>query len=170
MTMIHEPSQPSERGLSREDLERDREFEALLDELVAAAPRPDLSADFAARLTAERPFAPWEVRRAWAWRLPVVTGAGLVGASAGLFLAPVWRLGPAIAMELWAKLTSAALASPLHAALAAGPLLVEAAGKVSAAAGPNIVLLGAGAALAAGTLVFGMGRPASESLRRASSR
>jgi hypothetical protein len=170
MTMIHEPGQPNETDLSREDLERDRQFEALLDELVAAAPRPELPADFAARLTATRPFAPWEVRRAWSWRLPVVAGAGLVGASAGVFLAPVWRLGPASAMELWAKLTGGALASPLQAAVSAGPLLVEAASKVSAAAGPNVILLGVGAALAAGTLAFGIGRPTREVVHRASSR
>jgi hypothetical protein len=151
-----------------EALERDRRFEALLDELVASddplAPVPP--ADLTDRIVAGRPFAPWEVRQARFWRFPLVAGAGLIGGSAGLFLAPLWRLGPATALQLWASLSAAAIASPLQAALAAGPLLAEAMGKVSGTfAGRGLVLLGLGTLIAASGLALGLGRPARQSAR-----
>jgi len=171
-TSPHTPEAASaEPAPSGQALELDRRIEALLDELVATAPATELPVDFTARVLGSRPFAPWEVRQARVWRLPAAVGLGLVGASAGVFAAPLWRLGPGTALELWAKLAAAALASPLQAALTAGPLLAEAAGTVSGQlAGPGPALLGAGAALAAGALALGTLRPAREGVRRASSR
>jgi hypothetical protein len=146
-------------------MELDHKIEALLDELVASPEPSPLPADFSSLLLSSRPFAPWEVRHARFWKLPAAIGLGLIGASAGLFVAPLWRLGPKTALELWAKLAAAALASPLEAALAAGPLLVEALPKVSSAAAPAPMLLGLGAALAGAALVYGIVRPVRESGR-----
>jgi hypothetical protein len=175
MTTTHEPfgptPTPAPTGETVEAAEQDRKIEALLDELVAQRAPLDPPADLTARVLAARPFAPWEVRHGRAWRLPAAAGLGLLGASAGLFLAPLWRLGPGTALQLWAKLTAAALASPLEAALASGALLAEAAGKVSSELpGPGVVLLGAAAALAAGALALGVARPGAESVRRAPAR
>ncbi|HKC26335.1 MAG TPA: hypothetical protein VKF32_16455 [Thermoanaerobaculia bacterium] len=171
MTTSEEPFGPTPTPESPEAAELDRRIEALLDELVAQAPPHEAPADLTARVLAKRPFAPWEVRHGRAWRLPAAAGAGLLGASAGLFLAPLWRLGPGTALQLWAKLTAATLASPLEAALASGTLLAEAAGKVSSGLpGPGLVLLGSAAVLAAGALALGVARPARESVRRAPAR
>src|SRR5436190_13035711 len=162
---------PAQSAETAEAKELDLRIEALLDELVVQASPHDAPADLTARVLAARPFAPWEIRHGRAWRLPAAAGLGLLGASAGLFLAPLWRLGPATALQLWAKLTAAALASPLEAALASGALLAEAAGKVSTELpGPGVALLGSAAVLAAFALALGVARPARESVRRAPAR
>ena len=51
---------------SSEEIERDRRLELLLDECVASSPAP--GAELTAAILAARPFAPWEVRKARAWR------------------------------------------------------------------------------------------------------
>ena len=69
----------------------------LLDELVTIPRGDELPADFAARVLARRPFAPWEVSRASYWRLPAGIGLGLLAGSLGLALTPLWSLGPGTA-------------------------------------------------------------------------
>ncbi|HTS01336.1 MAG TPA: hypothetical protein VMN04_02355, partial [Thermoanaerobaculia bacterium] len=81
--------------------------------------------ELTAAILAARPFAPWEVRRARAWRLPALAALGLLAASLGVFLAPVWSLGPAAAADLWLRVIAAASSGAVGAALAAAPALVE---------------------------------------------
>lgn len=152
---------------SREALELDRRTETLLDELVALTSTPELPADFPARIMAARPFAPWEVRRFSSWRVPFAVGGALVAGSAGLFLAPLWRLGPGTALAFWGKLGAAALASPISSIAAAAPLLAEGFSRMPAGlSAPSLLLFGAGTLLAAGALVFGLRRPAAVSAAR----
>ncbi|HQR68846.1 MAG TPA: hypothetical protein PLB02_15770, partial [Thermoanaerobaculia bacterium] len=86
--MKMEPENPAMEGpAGAADLSRDRKLEVLLDEMVAFS--PGLPPDFAARVAAARPFAPWEVRRASAWKVPLLAASGLLAASLAVFLAPL---------------------------------------------------------------------------------
>jgi hypothetical protein len=115
---------------SPEELERDRRLELLLDECVGEVPAP--GPEFTAALLAARPFAPWEVRKARAWRVPALAASGLLAASLAVFLAPLWSMGPVAAADLWVRLIAASTSGVLGAALAAAPAIVEAAGRALA--------------------------------------
>jgi hypothetical protein len=135
--------------LSKEEMEGDRRLELILDECVMSSPAPAWGAELTARVMAARPFAPWEVRRARAWRAPALAAGGLLAASVVVFLAPLWSLGPQTALETWARVMAAGTTAGLPALLAAIPALAEALGKVlSGTPGARPAL--AGALLASG--------------------
>ena len=137
------------RSPSKEELEGDRRLELILDECVMTTPAPAWEAGLAARVMAARPFAPWEVRRARAWRAPALAAAGLLAASLAVFLAPLWSLGPQTALEMWARVMAAGTTAGLPALLAAVPTLADALGAaLSGAPGTRTAL--AGALLASG--------------------
>ena len=117
-------------ALSAEETERDRRLELLLDECVASCPAP--GPELTAAILAARPFAPWEVRKARAWRVPAFAASGLLAASLAVFLAPLWSLGPVAAMDLWVRVIAASASGALGAALAAAPALAEATGRALA--------------------------------------
>jgi hypothetical protein len=129
--MTMEPSNESlDPAALPAELKCDRELEVVLDEMVGSA--PELPRDFAGRLIAERPFAPWEVRAARAWRVPALAAGLLFAASLGVFLAPLWSLGPGTALSVWSRVVAASLSGSLSALVAAGPLLSEAVSKLAA--------------------------------------
>src|SRR5450631_712136 len=129
---------------SEAELSRDRRLEIILDECVMASPVHGWEADLAARVMAARPFAPWEVRRARAWRAPALAAGGLLAASLGVFLTPLWSLGPQTALEMWARVMAAGTTAGLPALLAAIPTLSDALGAVlSGAPGARPALAGA---------------------------
>jgi hypothetical protein len=119
-------------SLSPEERERDRRLELLLDECVASSPAP--GPELTAAILAARPFAPWEVRKARAWRVPALAASGLLAASLAVFLAPLWSLGPVAAMDLWVRVIAASASGALGAALAAAPALADATGRALAGA------------------------------------
>jgi len=138
--------------LSPEEIERDRRLELLLDECVDAAPAP--GPEFTAAILASRPFAPWEVRRARAWRAPALAAGGLLAGSLAVFLAPLWSLGPQTALEMWARVMAAGTTAGLPALLAAVPTVANVLGAVlSSTPGTRLALAGgllaSGAAFAA---------------------
>ncbi|MDL2719009.1 MAG: hypothetical protein PT977_14775 [Acidobacteriota bacterium] len=98
---------------------------------------------------AARPFAPWEVRRAQAWRAPALAAGGLLAASLAVFLAPLWSLGPQTALEMWARVMAAGTTAGLPALFAAIPTLADSLGAVLSGTP------GTRAALAAGLLASG---------------
>jgi hypothetical protein len=112
------------------EIAADGKLEALLDQLVASSDAGRLPDDFTARLLRTRPFAPWEVRRASAWRTPALVGVLLLVASAALFAVPLLRLGPGPALALWGWATLAALTRPLLALGGALRLLPDAVGAL----------------------------------------
>lgn len=118
------------RPPSKEELDGDRRLELILDECVMASPAPAWEAGLATRVMAARPFAPWEVRRARAWRAPAMAAGGLLAASIAVFLAPLWSLGPGTALEMWARVMAAGTTAGLPALLAAIPTLADAMGAV----------------------------------------
>src|SRR5450631_543572 len=129
---------------SEEELERDRRLETILDECVMGTPAPAWEADLATRVMAARPFAPWEVRRARAWRAPALAAGGLLAASLAVFLAPLWSLGPQTALEMWARVMAAGTTAGLPSLLAVIPTLADALGAVlSGAPGARPALAGA---------------------------
>lgn len=134
---------------SREELDLDRRLELILDECVAASPPAEWEGQLTACVMAARPFAPWEVRRARAWRLPALAAAGLLVASLAVFLAPLWSLGPQTALEMWARVMADGTAGGLPALLAAVPALAEALAAVLAGT-PGTRPALAGALLASG--------------------
>ncbi len=145
----HVPDVPDVNPTSMEELELDRRLETILDECVMASPAPGWEADLTARVMAHRPFAPWEVRRARAWRAPALAAGGLLTASLVVFLAPLWSLGPQTALEMWARVMAAGTTAGLPALLAAIPTLADALGAVlSGTPGARAAL--AGALLASG--------------------
>src|SRR5208283_2107167 len=155
--------------LSPEEMERDRRLELLLDECVdtSPAPGPELTAILAAR-----PFAPWEVRRARAWRAPACAALGLLAASLAVFLAPLWSLGPVAAMDLWVRVIAASASGAVAAAVAAAPAIADATGRaLSASGGPKaslaglLLLSGASLALIARRLAKRPVRPAAPAAR-----
>lgn len=155
MTTHLPPADPAE---GRADLERDRNIEVLLDELVAA-PGEELPADFSSRVLASRPFAPWEVARAPHWKLPAGVGLGLLAGSLGLGLTPLWSLGPGTAVTVWGELLAVALGRPLGTLMTALPLLADGTGRAARALTPaTVVLLGLAAGLATATVVAALGR------------
>lgn len=113
--------------LSPEEMERDRRLELLLDECVGSCPAP--GPELTAAILAARPFAPWEVRKARAWRFPALAASGLLAASLAVFLAPLWSLGPVAAMDLWARVIAASATGAAGAVLAAAPALAAATGR-----------------------------------------
>ena len=152
---------------SKEELERDRRLETILDECVMNSQAPAWEAGLTARVMAERPFAPWEVRRARAWRAPALAAGGLLAASLAVFLAPLWSLGPQTAFEMWVRVMGAGTAAGLPAIVAVMPALADALGSaLSGMPGSRAAL--AGALLASGAMfaVFA-GRLSGRSPRRA---
>lgn len=134
---------------SPEELELDHRFELVLDECVKSSQSAPWEARIAARVMASRPFAPWEVRRARAWRVPAVAAAALLVASQAVFLAPLWSLGPQAALEMWARVIAAGTAGALPSVFAAAPALADAlAAAFGASPGTRPAL--AGALLASG--------------------
>ena len=148
---MNETARPASesRPPSKEELDRDRRFELILDECVMGSPAPVWGAGLTALVMAEIPFAPWEVRRARAWRAPALAAAGLLAASLAVFLAPLWSLGPQTSLEMWARVMAAGTTAGLPALLAAMPAIGDALGAVlSGTPGTRLAL--AGALLASG--------------------
>jgi hypothetical protein len=139
-------------SLSPEERERDRRLELFLDECVASSPAP--GPELTAAILAARPFAPWEVRKARAWRVPAFAASGLLAASVAVFLAPLWSLGPVAAMDLWVRVIAASASGALGAALAAAPALAEATGRALAAAEGVRPALGGLLLVSGGTLAL----------------
>lgn len=143
----------TEIGAAAAERELERKLELLLDEMVVVSPAPP--PDFAARAAARRPFASWEVRHPSAWKVPALAGAGLLSASAAVFVAPVGQLAPATALSVWGHLVTAALSSSASAAFSAAPALAAAGealrGSVTSALG--LLVLGSGAIFGAATFV-----------------
>ncbi len=138
-------------GETAADIEAERKLELLLDEMVASS--PVLPPDFAARAAARRPFASWEVRHLPVWKVPAFAGAGLLLASAAVFVAPVGQLAPATALTLWGHLLTAALSSSASAAFSAAPAVVAAGEAIRGSVTPalGLVVLGSGAMFGAAT-------------------
>ena len=138
-------------GETAAEIEAERKLELLLDEMVATSPA--LPLDFAALAAAKRPFAAWEVTHLSVWKVPALAGAGLLFASAAVFVAPVGQLAPGTALTLWGHLVTAALSSSASAAFSAAPAVVAAGealrGSVTPALG--LVVLGSGAMFGAAT-------------------
>jgi hypothetical protein len=134
-----------------EEVERDHRLELLLDECVGTSPAP--GPELTAAILAARPFAPWEVRRARAWRVPACAAAGLLAASLAVFLAPLWSLGPVAAMELWVRVIAASASGALGAA-AAAPALAQAVGRALSGAGSLGPALGGLLLLSGGSLAL----------------
>ena len=151
MTM-ESPNPEMVRPVSAAELERDRKLEVLLDEMVTYSPLPP--PDFAARVVSARPFAPWEVRRASAWKAPLLATSGLLAASLAVFLAPLGELAPGTSLAVWGQLLAAALSSPVSVALEAAPALAVVADSLRASVTPGagLAILGAGAAFGAATI------------------
>ncbi len=139
-------------GRSPQELERDRRLELLLDECVGSSPTP--GPELTAAILAARPFAPWEVRKARAWRVPALAAAGLLAASLAVFLAPLWSLGPVAAMDLWVRVIAASASGALGAALAAAPALADATGRALAGTSGLRPALGGLLLLSGGTLAL----------------
>jgi len=140
-----------ETGAAAAEIELERKLELLLDEMVASSPAAP--PDFAARAATRRPFAAWEVRLASAWKVPALAGAGLLSASAAVFVAPLGQLAPQAALTVWGNLVTAALSSSASAAFSAAPALAAAGevlrGSVTPALG--LLVLGSGAIFGAAT-------------------
>jgi len=153
---MNETARPAldSRPPSKEELDGDRRLELILDECVMGSPAPAWGAGLTALVMAARPFAPWEVRRARAWRAPALAAAGLLAASLAVFLAPLWSLGPQTSLEMWARVMAAGTTAGLPALLAAMPAIGDALGAVlSGTPGTRLALAGgllaSGAACAA---------------------
>jgi hypothetical protein len=123
------------------DAERDRKLEVLLDELVTVPSGDELPPDFANRVLARRPYAPWEVSRAAYWRVPAGVGLGLLGGSLALALTPLWSLGPATAFTVWTELVAVAFGRPAATLVTAFPLLADGTGRAAQAVSPGGTLL-----------------------------
>jgi hypothetical protein len=139
---------------SREELERDRRLELVLDECVRSCSAAPWEADLAARVMACRPFAPWEVRRARAWKAPALAAAGLLAASIGLFVAPLWTLGPGTALEVWVRIMAAGTAGGVPAFLASAPVLADALGSALSGTQETRGALAGGLLASAGAVAF----------------
>lgn len=107
---------------SPEDFLRDARLEVVLDEMVKSSPALDDS--FTRRIVEARPFAPWEVRRASAWKVPAAAGLGLLAASLAIFLAPLWHLGPGTALGVWGRVLAATFSGTISAVLSSAPAAV----------------------------------------------
>lgn len=154
-----------QRTPSEEELERDRRLELLLDECVGSIPAP--GPELTASILAARPFAPWEVRRARAWRAPALAAFGLLAASLAVFLTPLWSLGAAAATDLWVRVIAASASGAVAAALAAAPALADATGRALAGAEGFKPALGALLLLSGGTLALIARRLAKRPVRAA---
>lgn len=152
-------------SLSPEERERDRRLELLLDECVASSPAP--GPELTAAILAARPFAPWEVRKARAWRVPALAASGLLAASLAVFLAPLWSLGPVAAMDLWVRVIAASASGALGAALAAAPALADATSRALAGADGLKPALGGLLLLSGGSLALIARRLAKRPVRTA---
>ena len=148
-----------------EEIEWDRRLELLLDECVASSPAP--GPELTAAILAARPFAPWEVRRARAWRVPGLAACGLLAASLAVFLAPLWSLGPVAATDLWVRVIAASASGALGAALAAAPALSDATGRALAGADGLRPALGGLLLLSGGSLALIARRLAKRPVRAA---
>ena len=135
---------------SPEDLRRDANLEVILDELVRSLPA--LDEGFTRRILAARPFAPWEVARASAWKVPAAAGGGLLAASLAIFLAPLWRLGPGTAVGIWGRVLAATFSGVVSTALSAAPCVAQGLAKVFGQSPDVRNAALAGLVLAGGTL------------------
>ena len=151
--------------LSPEERELDRRLELLLDECVGSSPVP--GPELTAAILAARPFAPWEVRKARSWRVPALAAAGLLAASLAVFLAPLWSLGPVVAIDLWARVIAVTAPGALGAALAAAPAVADATGRALAGSGGLRPALGGLLLLSGGTLALIARRLAKRPVRAA---
>ncbi|MFI5198545.1 MAG: hypothetical protein ACHQJD_07995 [Thermoanaerobaculia bacterium] len=134
---------------STEELELDRRMELVLDKYVTTLAPPAWEGELTAWVMAARPFAPWEVRRAGAWRAPALAAVGFLAASLAVFLAPLWSLGPQTALEMWVRVMAAGTAGGVPALFAAVPTFADAlAGALAGTPGIRPAL--AGALLASG--------------------
>ena len=150
---------PTDSSPNPAELERDRKMEVLLEELVASPRSGELPEGFAERVLASRPFAPWEVARPSVWKVPAAVGLGLLAGSLGLGLTPLWSLGPATAVTVWAELVAVAFGRPVATLVASFPLLAEGTGQAARAVSPGFVaLVGGGALVAAASLAAALGR------------
>lgn len=125
----------------------DQVMELLLDKLVEEE-EGGLPEGFAARVQAARPFAPWETRHRRHWKTPAVVLGLLAGSSAALGMAPLLRLGPGTALDVWAHLLGISLVRPVMAAVDALPLVARGVSKAVGASPGSLGILGAGAAVA----------------------
>jgi len=146
-----EPANPAmEPPPSAAALLHDRKLEVLLDDMVASSPA--LPSDFAARVALARPFAPWEVRRDSAWKVPFFAAGGLFAASLAVFLAPLGQLAPGTAVAVWGQLFAAVLSSPISAAISAGPALAAAVESLRGVVAPGVAIAVLGTGLAFGAV------------------
>jgi hypothetical protein len=152
-------------ALSPEELERDRRLELLLNECVGSSPAP--GPELTVAILATRPFAPWEVRRARAWRAPAWAGLGLLAASLAVFLAPLWSLGPVAALDLWVRVIAASAPGAAAAAVSVAPALADATGRALSGADALKPVLGGLLLLSGGALALLARRLANRPVRAA---
>lgn len=136
-----------EASLSPAEKAADAKLELLLDEALASRTTDPLPLEFTGRVLAGRPFAPWEVRRASVWKVPVLAFFALLGASAAVFALPLFRLGPGTAFALWGWATLAALTRPVVALVSSMRLLPQAGEAVGQALGGGTALFAGASAL-----------------------
>lgn len=141
-----------ETGTAAAEKELERKLELLLDEMVATSPA--LPPDFALRTAEARPFAAWEVRHSSAWKVPALAGAGLLSASAAVFVAPAGQLAPATALAVWGHLITAALSSSASAVFSAAPALAAASEALRGSVTPALGLLVLGSGVIFGAATF----------------
>lgn len=125
----------------------DQDMEFLLDQLVQEE-SGGLPEGFAARVHAARPFAPWETRQRRHWKIPAVVLGLLAGSSAALGMAPLFRLGPGTALDVWAHLLAVSLVRPVVAAADAVPLVARGVSMAFGTSPGSLGILGAGAVAA----------------------
>lgn len=152
-----------------DELAVDGRLETLLGEAVGPVGEDPLPADFAARILELRPFAPWETRRPAVWKTPILAMAGLLMASAAVFVLPALRLGPGSALTLWAWAMLMSFTRPAAAFLSALRMIPDAGATVGRAIpGSAALLLGAGTLVslaATALLARRLGRQAANALR-----
>ena len=160
----------TDTALATGDLERDRRVEVLLEELVAGPGEDELPPDFARRVLALRPYAPWEVSRRSHWKAPAVVGLGLLAGSLGLALTPLWSLGPSTAVTVWGELLAVAFGRPLSTLATAFPLVAEGASRAAEAVPRSTTLLlgllAAGGVISVGAALARLRGPALSATRR----
>jgi hypothetical protein len=99
--------------------------------------------------------------------LPALAALGLLAASLGVFLAPLWSLGPESAMDLWVRVIAASASGAVAAALAAAPALADATGRALAGSEGLRPVLGGLLLLSGGSLALLARRLAKRPVRAA---
>ena len=125
----------------------DQEMEFLLDQVVQEE-NGGLPEGFAARVDASRPFASWETRQRRHWKTPAVVLGLLACSSVALGMAPLFRLGPETALDVWAHLLAVSLVRPVMAMVDALPLVARGLSKALGSSPGSLGILGAGAVAA----------------------